>query len=77
MILSSKESMRRWTKKLSFKDGQFGIQGSQRDEWASQAALVAKNMPANARDSRDMDSIPGLGRFPWRRKTVTDFSILA
>ena len=26
---------------------------------------LVKNPPANA---RDMDSIPGLGRFPWRRK---------
>ena len=27
--------------------------------------LVVKNLPANAGDS---DSIPGPGRFPWRRK---------
>ena len=27
-------------------------------------ALVVKNMPANAEDVRDMDSIPGLGRSP-------------
>ena len=26
--------------------------------------LLVKNPPANAGDSRDMDSIPGLGRFP-------------
>ena len=30
--------------------------------------LVVKNPPANSGDIRDMDSIPGLGRFPWRRK---------
>ena len=30
--------------------------------WASQVALVVKNLPANAGDRRDMDSIPGLGR---------------
>ena len=27
-------------------------------------ALVVKNLPANAGDVRDVDSIPGLGRFP-------------
>ena len=26
--------------------------------------LVVKNLPANARDIRDMNSIPGLGRAP-------------
>ena len=26
--------------------------------------LVVKNLPANAGDIRDMDLIPGLGRFP-------------
>ena len=31
-------------------------------------ALVVKNLPANAGDTRDAGSIPGLGRFPWRRK---------
>ena len=31
---------------------------------ASQVALVVKNQPANARDLRDMGSIPGSGRFP-------------
>ena len=35
MTLSRKVSMRIWTNKLSFKDGQFGIQGSQRDEGIS------------------------------------------
>ena len=30
-------------------------------------ALGVKNPPANARDSRDVDSTPGLGRFPCRR----------
>ena len=29
-----------------------------------QVALVVKNLPANAGDLRDLDSIPGLGRFP-------------
>ena len=32
--------------------------------WASQAALVLKNPPTNAEDSRDAGSIPGLGRSP-------------
>jgi len=31
---------------------------------ASQVALVVKNQPANARDIRDGDSIPRLGRSP-------------
>ena len=32
--------------------------------WASQAALVVKNLPANVRDIRDTGSIPGSGRSP-------------
>ena len=32
--------------------------------WASQVALVVKNLPANAGDTRDVGMIPGLGRFP-------------
>ena len=32
-----------------------------------QVALVAKNLPADAGDIRDADSIPGSRRFPWRR----------
>ena len=31
---------------------------------ASQVVLVIKNPPANAGDSRNMDLIPGSGRFP-------------
>ena len=34
---------------------------------ASQVAPVVKNLPANAGDIRDPGSIPGSGRFPWRR----------
>ena len=30
-------------------------------------ALVVKNLPANAGDIRDVGSIFGLGRSPWRR----------
>ena len=33
----------------------------------SQVVLVVKNPPDNAGDIRDAGSIPGLGRFPWRR----------
>ena len=32
--------------------------------WASQVALVVKNLPANARDSRNTSSISGSGRSP-------------
>ena len=32
--------------------------------WASQVVPVVKNLPANARDVRDADSIPGLKRSP-------------
>ena len=32
--------------------------------WASQVAVVAKNTPANAGDTGDMGSVPGLGRSP-------------
>ena len=32
--------------------------------WASQVALVVKNLPANAGDARVMGSIPGSGRSP-------------
>ena len=28
-----------------------------------------KNPPANARDITDVDSIPGFGRFPWRKNS--------
>ena len=32
--------------------------------WSFQAALVVKNLPANAGDMRDVGSIPGSGRSP-------------
>ena len=32
------------------------------NHWASQVALVVRNLPSNAKDIRDMGSIPGLGR---------------
>ena len=34
--------------------------------WASQVALVVKNLPANAANARDMDSVLGSRRFPIR-----------
>ena len=39
--------------------------------WASQVALVVKNLPANAGDIRDAALIPELGRWPWRREWQT------
>ena len=35
--------------------------------WASQAVLVVKNPPTNARDIRNMGLIPGSGRSPGGR----------
>ena len=32
--------------------------------WASQVALVVKDLPANAGELRDTGSIPGSGRYP-------------
>ena len=29
---------------------------------------VIKNLPANAGETREVGSIPGSGRFPWRKK---------
>ena len=37
--------------------------------WASQVALVIKNLPASAEDVRDLGSIPGLGRSSWEGST--------
>ena len=34
------------------------------NKWASQVALLVKNLPANAEDIKDEGSIPGLGRYP-------------
>ena len=33
----------------------------------SQVAVVMKSVAASSKDIRDMGSIPGLGRVPWRR----------
>ena len=37
---------------------------SKMNKWASQVALLVKNLPANAEDIKDEGSIPGLGRYP-------------
>ena len=34
-----------------------------RIRWASQVALVVKDLPVNAEDTRDLNWIPGSGRF--------------
>ena len=33
----------------------------------SQVVLGVKNLPANAGHIRDMGSVPGFGKIPWRR----------
>jgi len=38
-----------------------------RCSWVSQVVLMEKNLPANAGDIGDADSIPGLGRSPGRQ----------
>ena len=44
--------------------------------WASQVALVVKNLPANAGDVRNMGSIPGLGRSPGEHGNPLRYSCL-
>ena len=36
--------------------------------WASQVAQLVKNLPANARDTREEGSIPGSGKISWSSK---------
>jgi len=45
--------------------------------WASQVALVVKNLHTNAGDVRNTGSIPELGRFPWREGHGNPLSIPA
>ena len=40
------------------------VRGYYTGQWASQVALVVKNLPAKAGDIKDMDSIPRSGRSP-------------
>ena len=53
-----------------------GFDGSQRESWVSQVVPMVKNLPANARDVRDMGVIPGSGRSPGGGHT-THSSVLA
>ena len=55
-----------WTSTMAaLVEGIFELRSQQ---WqASQEALVVKNPPASAGDVRDTGSIPGSGRFSWRR----------
>ena len=39
-------------------------QQQHQEVWASQMALVVRNLTANPRDTRDMGLIPGSGRSP-------------
>ena len=55
--LSSHRRQKKKTRNLLYYDTRGG---------ASQVTLVVKNLPTNAGDIRDVDSIPGLGR-SWRR----------
>ena len=41
-----------------------GVRGFVHCSWASQVALVVKNLPASAGNMRDTGSVPGLGRSP-------------
>ena len=43
---------------------------------ASQVALVVKNSPANARDARGMDSVPGLGTLEGGNGNPLQYSCL-
>ena len=42
--------------------GACGLRTTEVLPWASQGALVVKNLPANAGDATDMGTIPGSGR---------------
>ena len=37
---------------------------------------VVKNLPANAGEAREVGSIPGSGRFPWRKKWLPTLGFL-
>ena len=45
-------------------------------KWASQVALVVKNLPAKAEDIREAGSIPGLGRSPGGHGNPLQYSCL-
>ena len=44
----------------------FGLEKGNLSAWASQVALVVRNLPASAGDAGDVGSIPGSGRSPGR-----------
>ena len=44
------------------------VRGGRKYEEVFPGGASVKNLPANAEDLRDVGSIPGSGRFPWRRK---------
>ena len=46
-----------WVRKIPWRRNGYPLQ------WASQVALVVKNLSANAGDVRDMGSLPGSGRW--------------
>ena len=39
-------------------------------------ALVVKNLPADAGDTRNTGSIPGIGKIPWRRAWQSTLVVL-
>ena len=53
------------------------IMASQRCPWASQVALVVKNLPANVGDLTEVGPIPGSREYPLEEGTATHSSILA
>ena len=70
--------------KQSFKTGEFAFILLPTTDWhlprafarASKLALVVKNMPANAGDRRDTDSIPWVRKIPLEESTATQPRIL-
>ena len=53
-----------------------GVRGFVHCSWASQVALVVRNLPASAGNMRDTGSVPGLGRSLEEGMTIHS-SILA
>jgi len=46
----------------------FGLEKGNLSAWASQVALVVRNLPADAGDAGDVGSVPGWGRSPGGKK---------